>query len=144
MVGHLLSRNAEEEEEGAGHVGGLRAWRGEPSRLEATRRQPHLGAPVGAGENGAAARGESSKANVDGPFSCKRCLCLTLAAPLRPRPGGEDPSPPATKGEGWRCGPRRTRCRHHQVPGRAAVAQHELRHAVHLHLHLLTDLQHHL
>lgn len=60
-VVHPPSRHAEEEEEGAGHVGGLRAWRGEPGRLAAQRGQPHLGAPVGAGENGAAARGGSSE-----------------------------------------------------------------------------------
>lgn len=52
-------RDAAEEEKGAGHVGGLRAWRGEPGRLEAQRRQSHPGAPVGAGKDGAAARGGS-------------------------------------------------------------------------------------
>ena len=33
----------------------LPIWRGEPGWLEAQRRQPHPGAPMGAGENGATA-----------------------------------------------------------------------------------------
>lgn len=52
---YVLNRDAAEEEEDPGHIGGLRAWRGEPGWLEAQRRQPHPGAPMGAGENGAAA-----------------------------------------------------------------------------------------
>lgn len=55
MSAFVLSRDAAEEEEGLGHISGLCAWRGEPGRLEAQRRQSHRGAPVGAGENGAAA-----------------------------------------------------------------------------------------
>lgn len=58
-------------------------------------------------------------------------------------PGGEDPSPAPAKGEArWRR-PWGTSS-HQQVPERAAVPQHELRQPVHLHLHLLADLQHHL
>lgn len=53
----FLNRDAEEEEEGPGYISGLCAWRGEPGRVEAQRRQPDLGAPVGAGEDGAAAGG---------------------------------------------------------------------------------------
>lgn len=58
-------------------------------------------------------------------------------------PGGEDPSPAAAEGEAGRGGSSGTRS-HHQVSERVAVPQHELGHPVHLHLHLLTDLQHHL
>lgn len=54
MSAFVLSRDAAEEEEGPGHLSGLRAWRGEPGRLEAQGRQSHPGAPMGAGENGAA------------------------------------------------------------------------------------------
>lgn len=54
----LLLRYAAEEEEDSGHFCGLRPGRGEPGWLEAQRRQPHLGAPMGAGENGAAAWGD--------------------------------------------------------------------------------------
>lgn len=55
----VLSRDAAEEEEGAGHVGGLRPRGGELGWLEAPGGQSHPGAPVGAGEDGAAARGAS-------------------------------------------------------------------------------------
>ena len=51
----VLSRDAEEEEEGPGHISSLCAWGGEPGRLEAQRRQSHPGASMGAGKNGAAA-----------------------------------------------------------------------------------------
>lgn len=54
-----LSRDATKEEEGPGHISGLCAWRGEPGWVEAQRRQSHTGAPMGAGENGAAAWGWS-------------------------------------------------------------------------------------
>lgn len=52
-----MNRNAEEEEEGSGYISGLCAWRGEPGRVEAQRRQPDLGAPMGVGEDWAAAGG---------------------------------------------------------------------------------------
>lgn len=58
MSTFVPSRHAAEEEEGPGYICGLCAWRGEPGWLEAQRRQSHPGAPMGAGENGAAARGE--------------------------------------------------------------------------------------
>lgn len=61
MRAHVLSRDAEEEEEGLGHISGLGAWRGEPGWLEAQRRQPHPRAPVGAREDGAAAGGGALK-----------------------------------------------------------------------------------
>lgn len=51
----LMSRDAAEEEEGPGHLSGLCPGRREPGRLETQRRQSHLGAPMGAGEDGAAA-----------------------------------------------------------------------------------------
>ncbi len=55
MCPFVLIRDAEEEEEGPGHISGLCARRGESGRLEAQRGQSHCGAPMGAGENGAAA-----------------------------------------------------------------------------------------
>lgn len=64
MSAFVLSRDAAEEEKGAGHISGLRAWWGEPGRLEAQRRQSHPGAPMGAGENWAAAWGGSLKTSV--------------------------------------------------------------------------------
>lgn len=64
MRDFVLSRDAAEEEEGPGHIGGLRAGGGEPGRLEAQRRQSHPRAPMGAWENGAAAWGGSSATSV--------------------------------------------------------------------------------
>lgn len=57
MIVFTLSRHAAQEEEGPGYISGLCAWRGEPGWLETQRWQSHPGAPMGAGENGAAAWG---------------------------------------------------------------------------------------
>lgn len=54
--------------------------------------------------------------------------------------GGEDPPPTAAEGETGGCKSSSL----HQISEWAAVAQHELGDPVHLHIHLLTDLQHHL
>lgn len=55
-------------------------------------------------------------------------------------PGGENPPPAAAEGEtGWH-----QPSSLHQIPEWAAVTQHELGDPVHLHIHLLPDLQHHL
>lgn len=56
--------------------------------------------------------------------------------------GGEDSPPPVAEGEAGR-GSSSGNSSYHQVPERVSVPQHELRHSVHLHLHLLADLHHH-
>lgn len=57
--------------------------------------------------------------------------------------GGEDPSPPPVEGEAGR-GSSSGNDPHYQVADRVSVPQHELGNSVHLHLHLLADLQRHL
>lgn len=47
----LLARLAAAAEKSSGHIIHVRAWRGEPTRVEAQRRLPHLWAPVGVGED---------------------------------------------------------------------------------------------
>lgn len=101
----VLSRDAAKEEKGAGHISGLCAWRREPGWVEAQRRQSHRGAPMGAGENGAAAWGGSLKSLIwparhVPAFSPRGQTRLDLSCV--DHLGGEDPPPTAAEGEtGW-------------------------------------------
>ena len=63
-----VPRNAAAAAACSGHVGGVRPRRGEPGGLASAQRQPHPGAPMGAGETQPAAGGtHQSGAALKGP-----------------------------------------------------------------------------